>query len=131
MNMQSADCDSASPPPPRHPSISATTFTNALHNPTRSSTPDGLTRWKPSAAGIVIIHTGNARERSQAENMFPKLCMSDGRVLAECSRRRPPRIDDVDGELCFQIKDGHKIPWDVKEGKQWQPYISFLAVLDI
>ena len=60
-----------------------------------------------------------------------KLCMSDGRVLAECSRRRPLRIDDVDSELCFQIKDGHMIRWVVMEGKQWQPYISFLAVLDI
>lgn len=57
---------------------------------------------KFSAAGNVTIHTDESRGYPQARIRCRKLCMSDGRVLAECSRRRPPRIDDVDGELCFQ-----------------------------
>ena len=86
---------------------------------------------KSSAAGNVIIHTDGSRGYSQARIRCRKLCMSDGRVLAECSRRRPPRIDDVDGELCFQINAGHTMFWVGKEGKQRQPCISFSAVLDI
>ena len=43
--------------------------------------------------------------------------MSDGRVLAGCSRRRPSRKDDADGELYYRNTAEYVIPQVVDEGK--------------
>ena len=55
-----------------------------------------------STAGAIIHNkSGSLGCFWETKTGAERVCMSDGQVLAERSRRRPSRIDDDDGELSY------------------------------